>query len=59
MGWLFAGLFLGPFGLLVAFLPKIDRTAFIESQIDNVEFHLKSGVESHIVLSEMGLFFPE
>ena len=43
MGWFLAGLFLGPFGLLVACLPKIDRTAFVVSQIKNVEFHVKRG----------------
>ena len=43
MGWFLAGLFLGPCGILVAFLPKIDRTTFVEKQIENVEFHVKRG----------------
>jgi len=43
MGWFLAGLFLGPFGLLVAFLPKIDRTVLVETPLKDVEFHVKRG----------------
>ncbi|MGO8880138.1 MAG: hypothetical protein ACLQMS_11595 [Desulfomonilaceae bacterium] len=43
MGWFLAGLFLGPCGLLVAFLPKIDRTVLVETPIKDVEFHVKRG----------------
>ena len=55
MGWLFAGLFLGPCGLFVAFLPKIDRTAFVESQIKNVEFHVKRGSSAKYITDTLSL----
>jgi len=55
MGWLFAGLFLGPFGLLVAFLPKIDRTAFVENQFNNVEFHVKKGSSVKYITDTLSL----
>ena len=43
IGWLFAGLFLGPFGLLVAFLPKMERPAFGKTLLKDVEFFVKRG----------------
>ena len=55
MGWLFAGLFLGPCGLLVAFLPKIDRTAFVENQFNNVEFHVKRGSSVKYITDTLSL----
>jgi len=55
IGWLFAGLFLGPFGLLVACLPKIDRTAFVVSQIQNVEFHVKRGSSIKYITDTLSL----
>lgn len=55
MGWFFAGLFLGPGALLVAFLPKIDRTAFVENQIKDVEFHVKRGSAVKYIIDTLSL----
>ena len=35
--WFLSGLFLGPFGLLVAFFPKLDRTGIVEHRLENPE----------------------
>jgi len=55
MGWFFAGLFFGPFGLLVAFLPKIDGTAFAETPLKDVEFHVKRGSSVKYITDTLSL----
>ncbi len=41
MGWLLTGLYLGPFGLLAAILPEVDRPEITKKQIENVEYYVK------------------